>query len=104
MKFWPKNVLRMMDNKIDKAFLQSLTPDRKALMSGKENTALSRVKRKLARENQESKRKKKWEDESASCSADVPSDSTTTDFSTDDEMSLCPTTSSGQVCRSHKNP
>ena len=55
-----------------------MTSDRKALMSGKDNTAFSRVKRKLARENQESKQKKKWEDESASCSAAVLSDSTTT--------------------------
>ena len=102
MKFWPRNVLQMMDNEIDKAFLQSMMSDRKASMSGQDNTAFSRVKRKLARENQESKRKKKWEDESASCSAAVLSDITTTDSSTDDEMSLCPTTSSDQVSRSHK--
>ena len=68
MKFWPRNVLQMMDNEMDKAFLQSMMPDRKASMSGKDNTVFSRIKRKLARENQESKRKKKWEDESASCS------------------------------------
>ena len=92
MQFWPKNVLQMMDNEMDKAFLESMMSDRKASMSGKDHTAFSRVKRKLARENQESKRKKKWEDESASCSAAVLSDSTTTDSSTDDEMSLCPTT------------
>ena len=45
---------------------------------------------------------KKWEDESASCSTAILSDSTTTDSSTDDEMSLRPTTSSDQVSRSHK--
>ena len=92
----------MMDNKIDKAFLQSMMSDQKASMSGKDNTAFSRVKRKLARENQESKRKKKWEDESASCSAAVLSNINTTDSSTDDEMSLCPNTSFDQVSRSHK--
>ena len=59
MKFWPRNVLQMMDNEIDKAFLQSMMSDRKASMSGNNNTAFRRVKRKLARENQESKRKKK---------------------------------------------
>ena len=88
MKFWPRNVLQMMDNEINKAFLQSMMSDRKASMSGKDNTAFSEVKKKLARENQESKRKKKWEDESASCSAAVLNDSTTTDSSTDDEMGL----------------
>ena len=59
----------MMENEVDKAFLQSMMSDQKASMSGEDNTAFSRVKRKLARENQESKRKKKWEDESASCSS-----------------------------------
>ena len=102
MEFWQRNVLQMMDNEIDKAFLQSMMSDRKVSMSGKDNTAFSRVKRKLARENQESKRKKKWEDESESCSTAVLSDSTTTDSSTDDEMSLCPTNSSDLVSRSHK--
>ena len=102
MKFWPRNVQQMMDNEIDRAFLQSMMFDRKALMSGKDNTTFSRVKGKLERENQESKRKKKWKDDSASCSTVVLSDSTTTDSSTDDKMSLCPTTSFGQVSRSHK--
>ena len=55
MKFWPRNVLEMMDNETDKAFLQSMLSDRKASMSSKDNTAFSRVKRKLARENQDSK-------------------------------------------------
>ena len=93
-----------MDNEIDKAFLQSMMSNRKASISVKDNTAFSRVKRKLARENQESKRKKKWEDESASCSAAVLGDSTTSDSSFDDEMSLCSTTftSSDQASRSHK--
>ena len=50
-KFWPRNVLQMMDNEIDKACLQSMMSDQKASMSGKDNTAFSRVKRKLAREN-----------------------------------------------------
>ena len=59
MKFWPRNVLQMMDNEIDQAFLQSMVSDLKALMSGKDITAFSRVKEKLERENQESKRKKK---------------------------------------------
>ena len=58
MKFWPRNVEQMMDNEIDKAFLQSMMSDRKASMSGKDNTAFSQVKRKLARENQKSKRKR----------------------------------------------
>ena len=44
MKFWPRNVLQMMDNELDKAFLQSMMSDRKASMSGKDNTAISRVK------------------------------------------------------------
>ena len=48
MKFWPRNVLQMMDNERDKAFLQSMMSDRKALMSGKDNIAFSRVNRKLA--------------------------------------------------------
>ena len=48
----------MMDNEIEKAFLQSMMSDRKASMSGKDNTAFSRVKRKLARQKQESKRKR----------------------------------------------
>ena len=101
MKFWPRNVLQMMDNETEKAFLQSMMSDRIASMSGKDNTAFIQVKKKLARENQESKRKKIWEDKSASCSTAILSDSTTTDSSTDDEMSLCSTTSSGQVSRSH---
>ena len=76
--------------------------DRKTSMSGKDNTAFSRIKRNLAIENQESKRSKKWEDESASCSTAVLSDNTTTDSSTDDKMSLCPITSFDLVSRSHK--
>ena len=44
MKFWPRNVLQMMDNELDKAFLQSMMSDRKASMSGKDNTTFSRVK------------------------------------------------------------
>ena len=55
MKFWPKNVLQIMDNEINKALLPFMMFDQKASMSGKNNTAFSRVKRKLARENQESK-------------------------------------------------
>ena len=44
MKFWLRNVLQMMDNKIDVAFLQSMMSDGKASMSGKDNTAFSREK------------------------------------------------------------
>ena len=91
-----------MDNEIDKAFLQSMMSDRKASMSCKDNTVFSQVKRKLARENQKSKRKEIWEHESAISSTAVLSDSTTTNSNTNDKMILCPTTSSGQVTRSNK--
>ena len=52
MKFWPRNVLQMMDNEIDKEFLQFMMSDQKAAMGGKDKAAFSRVKRKLARANQ----------------------------------------------------
>ena len=91
-----------MDNEIDKAFLQSMMSDRKASMSGKDNTVFSQEKRKLARKNQKSKRKEIREHESAISSTAVLSDSTTTDSNTNDEMSLCPTTFFGQVTRSNK--
>ena len=48
IKFWPRNILQMMDNEIDKAFLQTMLSDRKASTSSKGNAAFSRVKRKLA--------------------------------------------------------
>ena len=33
MKFWPRNVLQMMDNEIDNTFLQSMMSDQKASMT-----------------------------------------------------------------------
>ena len=93
-KFWPRNVLQMINNEIDKAFLQSKMSDRKASKCSKDKAAFSRIERKLAEEYPESKQKKKRGDESASCSTAVQSDSTTTDFSIDEVMSLCSTTSS----------
>ena len=53
----------MMDNEIDKAFFQSMISDQKASMGGNDKAVFSREKRKPARENQNFKRKKKWEDE-----------------------------------------
>ena len=91
-----------MANEIDKSFLLSMISDWKSSIGGKDTAAISRVKKKLARENQEYKREKKWEDESASCSTAVLSHSITTDFSTEGEMTLCLVTSSGQVSRRHK--
>ena len=41
MKFWPRNVLQMMDNEIDKEFLQFMMSDQKAAMGGKDKAAFS---------------------------------------------------------------
>ena len=46
MKFWPRNVLQMMANEIDKSFLLSMMSDLKTSMGGKDKAAISQVKKK----------------------------------------------------------
>ena len=56
MKFWPRNVLELISNEEDKAFLISLMTDRKASMAGKD------TKLKKQQEKSKTGRKKKLRD------------------------------------------
>ena len=86
MKFWPRNVFKMIHNAEDKKFLQSMMTDRRATITGKDSTTRNREKRKQKRRHQETKRLKRYESNQACHSSAVLSDSTTTNTSTDDDQ------------------
>ena len=48
MKFWPRNVLQMINNEIEKAFLQSKMSDRKASKCSKDKASCIQSNRKKA--------------------------------------------------------
>ena len=86
MKFWPRNVLELISNEEDKAFLISMMTDRKASMAGKDSKLKKQQEKKQNRKKEEAKRLKRWEDKRAVTSVTF-SDSTSTDGSAGDSLS-----------------
>ena len=87
MKFWPRNVLELISNEEDKAFLISMMTDRKASMAGKDTKLKKQQEKKQNRKKEEAKRLKRWEDKRAVTSSVTFSDSTSTDGSAGDSLS-----------------
>ena len=87
MKFWPRNVLELISNEEDKAFLISMMTDRKASMAGKDTKLKKQQEKKQNRKKEEAKRLKRWEDKRPVTSSVTFSDSTSTDGSAGDSLS-----------------